>query len=100
MSEDQVKRKIQLCQDVLKVFDKITPGRSRDRGWMKYELHKSLTLLNAINTASYMRGPACGVSLEIIINAQRVNIESLEEALIIFNDAPNGNFEKDRGATL
>ena len=39
MSDEQFKRKLQLCEEVLKVLDKIMPGQSRKRGMIKYELH-------------------------------------------------------------
>ena len=45
MSDDQLKRKRQLCEEVLKVLDQIMPGRSRKRGMMKYELHLPLVML-------------------------------------------------------
>ena len=45
MSDEQFKRKLQLCEEVLKVLDKIMPGQSRKRGMIKYELHLPLVML-------------------------------------------------------
>ncbi|KAF6214046.1 hypothetical protein GE061_011776 [Apolygus lucorum] len=49
MSLEQLQRKINLCQDVLKLTDVFEPGLSRIRGVTLYELHAPL-LLYAIKT--------------------------------------------------
>ncbi|XP_026473778.1 SET domain-containing protein SmydA-8 [Ctenocephalides felis] len=50
MSADQLKRKIELCKDVLQVLDIIEPGLSRARALTMYELHTPLVILAKLNT--------------------------------------------------
>ncbi|XP_050677124.1 SET domain-containing protein SmydA-8-like isoform X2 [Leptidea sinapis] len=45
MSEDQLLRKVEVCRDLMKVFDIIEPGYSRLRGITLYELHAPLMVL-------------------------------------------------------
>ncbi|CAF4877795.1 unnamed protein product [Pieris macdunnoughi] len=45
MPESQLHRKIEICRDLMKVFDVIEPGYSRLRGITLYELHAPLMVL-------------------------------------------------------
>ncbi|KPI99743.1 Protein msta, isoform A [Papilio xuthus] len=45
MSDAQLHRKVQVCRDLMKVFDQIEPGYSRLRGITLYELHAPLMVL-------------------------------------------------------
>ena len=42
MTDDQFRRKRELCEQVLKVFDKIMPGRNRKRGQTLGPPHRGL----------------------------------------------------------
>ncbi|XP_072944592.1 SET domain-containing protein SmydA-8-like [Epargyreus clarus] len=45
LTEAQLNRKIEICRDLMKVFDVIEPGYSRLRGITLYELHAPLMVL-------------------------------------------------------
>ncbi|XP_026322736.1 SET domain-containing protein SmydA-8-like [Hyposmocoma kahamanoa] len=45
MPEQELNRKIEICKDLMKVFDVIEPGYSRLRGVTLYELHAPLMIL-------------------------------------------------------
>ncbi|XP_013199554.2 SET domain-containing protein SmydA-8 [Amyelois transitella] len=45
MPEEELKRKIEICRDLMTVFDVIEPGYSRLRGVTLYELHAPLMIL-------------------------------------------------------
>ncbi|KAJ2940347.1 hypothetical protein O0L34_g21 [Tuta absoluta] len=45
MPETELNRKIEICRDLMKVFDVIEPGYSRLRGVTLYELHAPLMIL-------------------------------------------------------
>ncbi|XP_023948168.2 SET domain-containing protein SmydA-8-like isoform X2 [Bicyclus anynana] len=45
MPEEQLQRKVEICRDLMKVFDVIEPGYSRLRGITLYELHAPLMVL-------------------------------------------------------
>ncbi|CAG9788953.1 unnamed protein product [Diatraea saccharalis] len=45
MPETELNRKIQICRDLMKIFDVIEPGYSRLRGVTLYELHAPLMIL-------------------------------------------------------
>ena len=59
LTDEQLKSKRALCERVLKVLDKIMPGRMRKRAMMMYELHMPLVMLS---NRCLQRGPSCGVS--------------------------------------
>lgn len=90
MTDDQFKRKRQLCQEVLAVLDKIMPGRSRKRGMMMYELHLPLVMLTNRNL---QRGPGCGVSPDILKSDLKDGLKYLKQSLEILGDEPEGSFE-------
>jgi hypothetical protein len=87
MSEDQFQRKRQLCQEVIQVLNKITPGRNPDRGIMLYEYYLTLHFMVKRNMVS---GP------KMKISCQTTLLKCLKEALIIFNDSPKGSLHRDR----
>jgi hypothetical protein len=84
MSRNQYKRKLQLCQEVIKVLNKLLPGRSQARGLMKFEMHKTLRRMLVMNMVS---------SLNMKVTCQ-CSLECLKEAVIILNGAPKGSLEK------
>ncbi|XP_068617867.1 SET domain-containing protein SmydA-8 [Battus philenor] len=45
MSDQQLNRKVEICRELMKVFDVIEPGYSRLRGITLYELHAPLMVL-------------------------------------------------------
>ncbi|XP_014271573.1 SET domain-containing protein SmydA-8 isoform X1 [Halyomorpha halys] len=45
MTEDQLKRKINICKDIIKILDVIEPGLSRIRGITLYEIHAPTFIL-------------------------------------------------------
>lgn len=90
MSDDQFKRKRDLCEQVLAILDKIMPGRSRKRGMIKYELHLPLVM---ITNRNLQRGPACGVSPDVLKSGLKSGLANLKEALDILSDEPEGSFE-------
>ena len=90
MSEEQFKRKLQLCEEVLKVLDKIMPGQSRKRGMIKYELHLPLVMLT---NRQLQKGPDCGVSPEELKNNLKRGLDNLKESLEILKNEPQGSFE-------
>jgi hypothetical protein len=46
LSDELLKRKIDLCEDVLKILDIFEPGKSRSRGSIMNEMYSSMLLLN------------------------------------------------------
>ena len=90
LSDDLLRRKRELCEQVLAVLDQIMPGRSRKRGMMKYELHLPLVMLTNRNL---QRGPSCGVKPEILKSDLKAGLKNLKEALDILGDEPEGSFE-------
>jgi hypothetical protein len=46
LSDELLKRKIDLCEDVLKILDIFEPGKSRSRGLVMSELQVSISLLS------------------------------------------------------
>ncbi|KAK9505398.1 hypothetical protein O3M35_009467 [Rhynocoris fuscipes] len=59
LSEELLLRKIELCKDLLQIFDKIEPGLSRIRGITMYELHAPLmiiaTSIDKKNSEKYLK---------------------------------------------
>jgi len=90
MSDEQFRRKLQLCEEVLKVLDKIMPGQSRKRGMIKYELHLPLVMLT---NKQLQNGPDCGVSPDELKNNLKRGLDNLKESLEILKNEPQGSFE-------
>jgi hypothetical protein len=88
MSRNQYKRKLQLCQEVIKVLNKLLPGRSQARGLMKFEMHKALSRMLVMNMCSSL------VTESNLIVTCQCSLECLKEAVIILNGAPKGSLEK------
>eukprot|EP00095_Tigriopus_kingsejongensis_P011042 maker-scaffold109_size355148-snap-gene-2.26 protein:Tk11042 transcript:maker-scaffold109_size355148-snap-gene-2.26-mRNA-1 annotation:"protein isoform a-like" len=59
LTDEQFRRKRELCEEVLGVLDKIMPGRMRKRGMMMYELHLPLVMLA---NRALQRGPESGAN--------------------------------------
>ena len=90
MSDEQFKRKLQLCEEVLKVLDKIMPGQSRKRGMIKYELHLPLVMLT---NRQLQKGPDWVVSPDELKNNLKRGLDNLKESLEILKNEPQGSFE-------
>jgi hypothetical protein len=84
MSNDQCKRKGQLCQEVIKVLNKIRPGRNQERGFLLYEYQLALSYIVKRNLVS---SPAMRITY------QTASLKYLKEALTIFNDLPKGSLQ-------
>ncbi|XP_058819092.1 SET domain-containing protein SmydA-8 [Topomyia yanbarensis] len=71
-----LERKVELCQDVLKVLNVFEPGKSRARAMVLYELHAPLILLAQ---SAFSRGTLEGASLkEKLTEAADILKESAE----------------------
>ncbi|XP_058446372.1 SET domain-containing protein SmydA-8 [Malaya genurostris] len=71
-----LERKVELCQDILKVLNVFEPGKSRARAMILYELHAPLILLAQ---SAYRQGTLQGVSLkEKLIEAADILKECAE----------------------
>ena len=90
MSDEQFKRKLQLCKEVLSVLDKIMPGQSRKRGMIKYELHSPLVMLS---NRQLQKGPGCGANPEELKKNLKQGLDHLRESLEILANEPKGSFE-------
>jgi hypothetical protein len=84
MSNDQCKRKRRLCEEVIKVLNKIRPGRNQDRGFVLFEYHLALSYMIKRNMVS---------SHAMRITYQTTSLKYLKEALTIFNDSPKGTLQ-------
>jgi hypothetical protein len=82
MSNDQCKRKQQLCKEVIKVANKICPGRNSDRGLIMFEYYLALSFMAFRNL---VRSP---------ITYQTASLKYLKEALIILNDSRKGSYDR------
>ena len=90
MTDEQFKRKLQLCEEVLQILDKIMPGQSRKRGMIKYELHLPLVMMT---NRHLQKGPGCGVSPDILKSNLKKGLDHLKESLAILAHEPPGSFE-------
>jgi hypothetical protein len=79
MSEDQFKRKKQLCEELIKVYDILIPGRTLIRGMVKCGLYEALDYFITKNMA---------VSPVLAIPYLKAGLNCQKEALAIFNDTP------------
>jgi hypothetical protein len=82
ISKDQLKRKRQLCEEVIKVLNKITPGRDAERGLMMYQYSLTLSHMLEKNMVS---------SFDMKITYLTAALKYLKEAMAIFNDSPKGS---------
>lgn len=90
LSTQQYQRKKQLCQNVLMVFNKLIPGKTRMRGLVMYELHLPLVMLANRNL---QLGPAGGAEPNQIKADLREGLNYLRMALNILSSQPEGSFE-------
>jgi len=90
MTDDQLKRKQHLCETVLKVLDKIMPGRMRKRAMMMYELHVPLVMTANRNL---QRGPSSGSNPDQLKANLKAGLFNLRMSLEILKDEPEGSFE-------
>ncbi|KAM3956978.1 SET and MYND domain containing, arthropod-specific, member 4 [Aphomia sociella] len=82
MPEVELKRKIEICRDLMKVFDVIEPGYSRLRGVTLYELHAPLMILT---TRDFERK---AISKENLRNRLKEIVGYLTEAALILGFEP------------
>ncbi|KAL0822091.1 hypothetical protein ABMA28_005455 [Loxostege sticticalis] len=87
MPESELNRKIQICRDLMKVFDVIEPGYSRLRGVTLYELHAPLMILT---TRDFERK---AISKENLRNRLKEIVGYLTEAALILGFEPEKSSE-------
>ncbi|CAH2093291.1 unnamed protein product [Euphydryas editha] len=87
MSEEQLLRKIEICRDLMKVFDIIEPGYSRLRGITLYELHAPLMVLT---TRDFERKT---ITKENLRNRLKEIVSYLSEAALILGFEPRHSAE-------
>jgi hypothetical protein len=87
MSKDQSIRKIKLCQEVIKVLNKITPGRADHRADMLFEHFSALRDMISAN----IKRRAEDVEISAVATAA---LKYLKEAMTIFNDSPKGSTQR------
>ncbi|XP_059083864.1 SET domain-containing protein SmydA-8-like [Tigriopus californicus] len=91
LTDEQFKRKRDLCREVLQVLDQIMPGRTRKRGMMMYELHLPLVMLA---NRALERGPNPGTDPKEIKKNLKDGLSYLRKGLEILSDEPAGTFEQ------
>jgi len=91
LTEDQLRRKLQLCTEVLKVLDVIMPGESRMRGVMLYEMHLPHVMLA---NRQLQAGPGSGADPKSIKAGLKAGLECLTQGLDILKLQPEGSFER------
>eukprot|EP00096_Caligus_rogercresseyi_P006994 TRINITY_DN2418_c0_g2_i1.p1 TRINITY_DN2418_c0_g2~~TRINITY_DN2418_c0_g2_i1.p1 ORF type:complete len:531 (+),score=146.39 TRINITY_DN2418_c0_g2_i1:103-1695(+) len=90
LSDEQFSRKRELCERVLRVLEVLTPGRTRKKGMMMYELHLPLVITA---NRSLQKGPNSGVDPKEIKNNLRSGLDYLRKGLDILKEEPEGSFE-------
>merc|ERR1711973_180020 len=90
LTDEQFEYKKRLCEEVLKVFDKILPGNNRMRGVMLYELHLPLVMLA---NRQLQRGPGSGADPKMIKQNLKKGLDCLKKGLKILKLEPEGSFE-------
>lgn len=90
LTDQQLERKLGLCQEVLSVLDLIMPGQSRMRGVIMYELHLPLVLLS---NRQLQRGPGGGADPAKIKADLRQGLKYLKQGIAILRLQPEGSFE-------
>lgn len=87
MPEMELNRKIQICRDLMKVFDVIEPGYSRLRGVTLYELHAPLMILT---TRDFEKK---AISKETLRNRLKEIVSYLAESALILGFEPTQSSE-------
>ncbi|XP_066992449.2 SET domain-containing protein SmydA-8 isoform X1 [Anabrus simplex] len=87
MTDEQLKRKRDICQSILKVFDVLEPGYSRLRGECLYELHAPIMVLATRGFESKRM-----TKKELAIQLKKV-VHVLKEATEIFSYEPENSSE-------
>ncbi|CAG9564431.1 unnamed protein product [Danaus chrysippus] len=87
MTEELLQRKIEICRDLMKVFDVIEPGYSRLRGITLYELHAPLMVLT---TRAFERKE---ITKENLRNRLKEIVRYLRESSIILGFEPRSSPE-------
>ncbi|XP_049803432.1 SET domain-containing protein SmydA-8-like [Schistocerca nitens] len=87
LSDAQLKRKRDICTDILSVFDVIEPGYSRLRGIVLYELHAPVMILATRRFEARTIGKR-----ELGRDLKKV-VRCLEEASLILGFEPEGSSE-------
>merc|ERR1711879_93681 len=92
LSDDQFRRKKQLCEDVLAVLNKIIPGRMRKRGMIMYELHLHLVMLA---NRQLQKGPNTpGINRGEIKDNLKKGLINLQLGFEILKDELEDTFER------
>lgn len=87
LNDEQLKRKENLCKEILKIFDIIEPGYTRLRGVTLYELHAPTMVLT---TRCFEK---CSITKQELKSRLKEVIKYLEEANIILSYEPGTSSE-------
>ena len=90
LTEKQLVRKQELCEEVLTVFDVIMPGKTRMRGVMLYELHLPHVMLA---NRQLQRGPGGGGDPAKIKAGLKSGLKCLKQGMEILKLQPENSFE-------
>ncbi|XP_034834400.1 SET domain-containing protein SmydA-8-like isoform X2 [Maniola hyperantus] len=82
MPEEKLHRKVEICRDLMKIFDVIEPGYSRLRGITLYELHAPLMVLT---TRDFERK---AISKENLRNRLKEIVSYLTQSALILSFEP------------
>lgn len=82
MPDTELNRKIEICRDLMKVFDVIEPGYSRLRGVTLYELHAPLMILT---TRDFEKK---AITKESLRNRLKEIVQYLQESALILGFEP------------
>ncbi|XP_060522073.1 SET domain-containing protein SmydA-8-like isoform X2 [Cylas formicarius] len=87
LSEEQLERKRDLCEEVLKIFNVLEPGYTRIRGVTLYEIHAPVMILlnREIESNSMSKGQIKAVLKKVV--------DYLSEAQIILKNEPENSAE-------
>ncbi|XP_040573772.1 SET domain-containing protein SmydA-8 isoform X1 [Lepeophtheirus salmonis] len=90
LSDDQFMRKKELCERVLKVLNVITPGQTRKKGMMMYELHLPFVIMG---NRALQKGPNGNVDPQEIKKNLRMGLDYLKKGIKILGEEPSDSFE-------
>ncbi|KAK6630412.1 hypothetical protein RUM43_014757 [Polyplax serrata] len=89
MTDEQLERKSQICRNLIKIFEKLEPGLTKERGLLLYELHAPLMIL-------LKRKCACKTTnvREIKLKINQV-VKYLDEVVLILSKEPECSKERE-----
>ncbi|KAK6616972.1 hypothetical protein RUM44_005329 [Polyplax serrata] len=89
MTDEQLERKSQICRNLIKIFEKLEPGLTKERGLLLYELHAPLMIL-------LKRKCACKTTSvrEIKLKINQV-VKYLDEVVLILSKEPECSKERE-----